>query len=78
VFKADVYGPTPYDALYWKVRNGGTEAAQQGKLRGDLTPDGGKSRKEEDSSCKGSHYVEACVVNDRVVVARDRHAVVVP
>jgi adenylyl/guanylyl cyclase-like protein with sensor domain len=61
--------PAPY-MVYWKVRNGGVEAAQQHVLRGEITPDAGAHAKEETTSYTGMHYVECYVVKDGTVVAR--------
>jgi hypothetical protein len=61
--------PEPY-SLYWKVRNVGPEAERQG-IRGQIVPDGGRMRKNERTTFKGEHYVEAYVVKDGVCVARD-------
>jgi hypothetical protein len=71
---ANVAGP--YD-LYWKVRNGGEEAAAREQLRGEITKDGGGGVKTESTSYKGTHYVECFVVQRGAVVARDRQTVIV-
>ena len=68
--------PAPFK-VYWKVRNGGDEAAQVGQLRGEITIDGGRLSREETTSYKGTHYVECYVVKDGGVVARDRQNVIV-
>ncbi len=68
--------PAPYTA-YWKVRNGGDEAAQQYALRGEITADTGAHAKEETTSYAGTHYVECYVVKDGAVVASDRQQVIV-
>ncbi|MGO9102096.1 MAG: nucleotide-binding domain-containing protein [Mycobacterium sp.] len=65
--------PEPYEVL-WKIRNRGTEAAQiPGELRGQIRKGGNKSRNihEESTKYRGSHYVEAYVVRDGIVVASD-------
>jgi hypothetical protein len=63
--------------LYWKVRNGGGEAAQSRELRGEITGDQGQDIKVETTSYKGTHYVECYVVKAGVVVAKDRQTVIV-
>lgn len=77
VFKLQTNAPVPYE-LYWKVRNGGEEARDAGALRGEISKDeGNRKRKEESTSYRGTHYVECYVVKDGVVVAKDRHPVIV-
>lgn len=66
----------PYE-MYWKVRNGGQEAADLGGLRGEISADGGYQSKIESTLYKGKHYVECYVVKNGVVVAKDRQAVIV-
>jgi hypothetical protein len=67
----------PYQ-VYWKVRNGGTEAAQVvGGLRGEITKDTGQGFRTETTLYKGSHYVECYVVSAGKVVASNRQLVVV-
>lgn len=69
----------PYDVL-WKVRNHGPEAARvPGGLRGQIRFGGNKARNVhiESTLYRGSHYVEAYVVRDGVVVASDHHAVTI-
>lgn len=73
-FDATTDAPRPFN-LYWKIRNTGTEASQN--LRGELIPDGGYLTRTETTQYKGRHYVEAYVVKDGKVVARDRHDVVI-
>lgn len=73
-FTASIDGPTPYD-IYWKVRNGGAEAASVGQLRGEITQ--GSTDHEERTSYQGSHYVDCYVVKDGIVVAKDRQTVIV-
>jgi hypothetical protein len=71
--------PEPYEVL-WKVRNRGPEAAQvRGGLRGQIHLGGNISRnvQEESTRYRGSHYVEAYVVRDGVVVASDHHEVTI-
>lgn len=76
IFKANTNVPSPY-TLYWKVRNGGEEASRVNALRGEISRDEGRNRKRETTSYKGTHYVEAYVVQNGVVVAKDRHTVIV-
>lgn len=68
--------PRPF-TLYWKVRNRGQVAMQAGQLRGELLLDGGNCRRREHTLYPGEHYVEAYVVKDGFVLARDRHEVVI-
>jgi hypothetical protein len=67
--------PAP-DGIYWKVRNGGAEAASVKELRGEITPTSGLVRNET-TSYTGRHYVECYIVKGGVVVASDRQDVVV-
>jgi hypothetical protein len=75
-FTATTTVPPPYE-LYWKVRNGGQEAAAAQQLRGEITKDDGFGKRREPTAYAGTHYVECYVVKDRAVVAKDRQAVVV-
>lgn len=68
--------PAPYN-VYWKVKNGGEEAAALNQLRGEITPDGGSGAKTESTKYKGSHYVEAYVIKNNQVVAVGRTPVIV-
>nr|WP_255456892.1 MULTISPECIES: hypothetical protein [unclassified Mycolicibacterium] len=71
--------PEPYEVL-WKVRNHGPEAARvAGGLRGQIRVGGNKTRNTHNESTlyRGSHYVEAYVVRDGVVVASDHHTVTI-
>jgi hypothetical protein len=71
--------PEPYEVL-WKVRNRGFDAAQvKGGLRGQIISGGNVSRnvQRESTSYRGTHYVEAYVVRDGVVVASDHHEVII-
>lgn len=76
-FRLRTDAPEPYEVL-WKIRNRGAEAAQvSGELRGQIRVGGNKSRNihEESTKYRGSHYVEAYVVRDGIVVASDHHEV---
>lgn len=75
-FKATTNVPQPRD-LYWKVRNGGAEAANVDQLRGEITQDNGALTKTETTSYSGSHYVECYVVKNGKVVAIDHQSVIV-
>ncbi|MCV7471909.1 nucleotidyltransferase [Micrococcus luteus] len=61
----------PYD-VYWKVRNVGVA---EHRLRGEITPDGGRRTKRENTLYPGRHFVEAYIVKDGQVRAMDRHGV---
>lgn len=76
-FIATTNVPSPYE-LYWKVRNGGPEAANVSQLRGEIKMDHGDHAKIERTSYKGRHYVECYIVKDGAVVATDRQDVIVP
>lgn len=75
-FTAETNVPGPYE-MYWKVRNGGEEAAAAGELRGEIRRDEGQWVRVETTSYAGYHYVEAYVVKDGLVVAIDKHGVIV-
>jgi hypothetical protein len=75
-FDASVIGPSGY-RLFWKVRNGGQEAANVNQLRGEIAPDAGNNQKIETTMYKGTHYVECYVVANGRVVARDHQTVIV-
>lgn len=68
--------PRPH-SVYWKVRNGGAEAARANALRGEITPDQNNNEKTETTLYMGRHYVECYVVKDGVVVAKSRQPVIV-
>ena len=63
--------PAPY-SIMWKVRNFGDEARDANNLRGEISYDKGSEIKEENTKYYGEHYVECCVIKDRVCVAMDR------
>lgn len=68
----------PGVTLYWKVRNGGQEAAETtGGLRGEIRKDSGGSKLVEHTSYAGKHYVECYAVLDGAVVAMDHQVVIV-
>jgi hypothetical protein len=77
-FTATTNVAAPFD-LYWKVRNGGEEAAQSASgLRGEITKAApGVMTKTENTLYKGTHYVECYIVSNGRVVARDRQTVIV-
>ncbi|QHC90659.1 nucleotide-binding domain-containing protein [Pseudomonas chlororaphis] len=58
--------------LYWKVLNRGSEAEQRDCIRGQIELDRGHDMKRESTSFRGDHIVEAYLVRDGVVVAKDR------
>lgn len=60
----------PYE-LYWKVLNIGHEAEKRDMIRGQILKDEGKEVRSEVSSFKGEHIVEAYIVRNGFVVARD-------
>lgn len=64
--------PEPYE-VHWKVLNRGRESL--GNQRGNIVL--GARDREEQTLFRGHHYVEAYVVQDRVVVATARRNVVI-
>ncbi|PWW11212.1 MULTISPECIES: nucleotide-binding domain-containing protein [Pseudidiomarina] len=58
--------------VYWKVLNRGDVAKQRNCVRGQIVPDGGWRTKEETSEFLGDHVVECYLVENNVVVAKDR------
>lgn len=75
-FGANTNVPEPHD-MYWKVRNGGEEAAAASELRGEIRKDEGQGIRVETTSYAGYHYVEVYVVKNGWVVATDRQGVIV-
>lgn len=76
VFTAQTNVTAPYD-MYWKVRNGGDEAAEAQQLRGEIRKDSGSRYHEETTLYLGAHFVDCYVVKHGAVVAKDRQVVVV-
>ncbi len=67
----------PY-RLFWKVRNGGDEAANLQALRGEITEgQAGSVMRTESTSYAGTHYVECYVVKNGIVVATNHQTVIV-
>lgn len=61
-----------YDVL-WKVRNVGPEAKRRKCLRGEIyKPNQSYNNRHESSNFYGPHYVECYIIQNGVVVARDR------
>ncbi|KPD20790.1 SMODS domain-containing nucleotidyltransferase [Idiomarina zobellii] len=58
--------------VYWKVLNRGDVAKKRDCIRGQIVPDGGRRMKEEKSDFLGEHIVECYLVQNNVVVAKDR------
>lgn len=64
--------------VFWKVRNGGREAAELKALRGEISENSnGSMLRTESTSYTGTHYVECYIVKNGVVVARNRQTVIV-
>ena len=61
----------PY-AVYWKVLNKGVEAMKRDCVRGEIVMDSGNAERIEHTSFNGDHLVECYIVQNGVVVARDR------
>lgn len=51
----------PPNEIYWKVRNGGEQAAAAGELRGEIRKDQGQGIRVETTSYAGYHFVEVYV-----------------
>lgn len=60
----------PY-TLYWKVLNIGREAEKRDMVRGQIIEDSGNDIRKESSNFKGEHIVEAYIVKNGMVIARD-------
>ncbi len=60
----------PYE-LYWKVLNIGPEAEKRDMIRGQIVKDKGRFIRKESSTFKGEHIVDAYIVKNGFVVARD-------
>ena len=58
--------------IYWKVLNRGDEARRRNEIRGQIVPDSGNMKKEENTKFQGDHLVECYAVKNGVVVAKDR------
>jgi hypothetical protein len=56
----------------WKVLNRGVEAERRNCIRGDIVADKGHRKKEESTNFVGEHIVECYVIQNGVVVAKDR------
>lgn len=64
--------PLPYE-VKWKARNVGTEAIRRNCLRGEIIDSNRKNNvRHESSDFFGPHYMEAYIIKNGVVVARDR------
>jgi hypothetical protein len=59
-------------SIYWKVLNRGSEARNRNIIRGQIVPDSGFKEKKEDTEFSGEHIVECYVVQNDVVIAKDR------
>ena len=58
--------------VYWKVLNRGDVAKKRDCIRGQIVPDDERRMKEEKSDFLGEHIVECYLVQNNVVVAKDR------
>lgn len=64
--------PLPYE-VKWKARNVGTEAVKRNCLRGEIIDSNRKNNiRHESDDFFGPHYMEAYIIKNGVVVARDR------
>jgi hypothetical protein len=68
--------PEPRD-IFWKVRNGGTEALRAGQLRGEMRRDEMRRSLVELAADEGARSAESYAVKNGGVHASDRRAVVV-
>lgn len=60
----------PYE-LYWKVLNTGPAAEKRDMIRGQILRDDGNKVRKETSNFRGEHIVEAYIVKNGFVAARD-------
>jgi len=58
--------------IYWKVLNRGEEARRRDCIRGQIVLDDGRLTKEESTNFSGDHIVECYLVENGIVVAKDR------
>ena len=64
--------PLPYE-VKWKARNVGTEAIKRNCLRGEIIDSNRKNNvRHESADFFGPHYMEAYIIKNGIVVARDR------
>ncbi|PKH88909.1 SMODS domain-containing nucleotidyltransferase [Colwellia sp. Bg11-28] len=70
-FIADIDVPGEF-IIKWKVLNRGAIAEQRDCVRGDIIIDKGFRKKEEKTDFNGEHIVECFVIQNDVVVAKDR------
>jgi hypothetical protein len=70
-FIADIDVPGEF-IIKWKVLNRGAVAEQRDCIRGDIVIDKGFRKKDEKTDFIGEHIVECFVIQNDVVVARDR------
>ncbi|MDS7928260.1 hypothetical protein RMB13_01960 [Acinetobacter sp. V102_4] len=59
-------------SVKWKILNRGKEAKRRNCIRGQIIEDNGNKSIEEYSSFNGEHLVECYIIQNGVVVARDR------
>ncbi|WP_413472130.1 SMODS domain-containing nucleotidyltransferase [Shewanella baltica] len=71
----EVVDSVPDDcSIYWQITNIGEEATLRGQLRGGFEV--GSRVKEETTSYKGNHFVEAFIVQDNTLIARSGKRVI--
>jgi hypothetical protein len=56
--------------IYWKVLNRGDEAQKRNMIRGQIVK--GSSIKKEKTNFSGDHVVECYIIQNNIVVAKDR------
>lgn len=62
--------PHPYE-IKWKVTNRGEQAIKRNCIRGQIINGEGSGVRNENTSFKGSHFVECYIIKNNVVVAKD-------
>ncbi|GEB97025.1 nucleotide-binding domain-containing protein [Corynebacterium flavescens] len=63
--------PVPYE-VRWKVLNRGEDAERRNKIRGQIIDSNRADVRHEQTEFQGDHLVECYVLQNRIVVARDR------
>ena len=59
-------------SVLWKVLNRGEAAKSRDCIRGQIVADLGQNQKTETADFNGEHIVECYIIQNGVVVARDR------
>ncbi len=80
LFTAHTHAPKRRRKFYWQVVNTGTQATNANQLRGDIfigKIEKGRSKRREETSYAGLHWIECFVVVDGVCVGRSGEFLVV-